>query len=105
MRQIDLGTGADMADDFGSAQTADLAADGEGELAGQPIEKAAGVKIARAGGVDDPCHRRCGDAMLGAVSQDHAARGTAGERSDRDMAAHAPASDGEIGGSVTQANL
>src|SRR5713101_4355704 len=52
VRQIDLGTGADMTDDFGSAHAADLAAHGECQLAGQAIEKAAGVKITRAGGVD-----------------------------------------------------
>ncbi len=41
-----------MADDFGSAQTADLAADGERQIAGQAIEETAGIKIARPGRID-----------------------------------------------------
>src|SRR5262245_18260416 len=105
MQQIDLGTGADMTDDFGSAQTADLAADGEGQAAGQPAEKAAGVEIAGSSGVDDLCYWGCGDAVLGAVGEDYAARGTAGERSDRDMAAHGRGGGGEVLGLVQRADL
>jgi len=41
-----------MADIFGSAQTADLAADGNWQSAGQAVEKAAGVEIARPAGID-----------------------------------------------------
>src|SRR5206468_11724024 len=71
-RQRRFGAGADMADDFGSAQTADLAAGGERAVAGQAIKETASVKIAGPGGVDDPRDRRGGDAMLGAVRQDYA---------------------------------
>jgi hypothetical protein len=50
--QVDLGAGTEMTDDFGSAQTADIAANGKRWSAGQAIEAAAGVKIALPGGID-----------------------------------------------------
>jgi hypothetical protein len=48
--QVDVGTAAEMTDDFGSAQTAGLAADGKRHNADQGIGEAAGVKIALPGG-------------------------------------------------------
>src|SRR2546426_657266 len=53
LRQLDLGASAETADYFGSAQTADLAADGKRQGAGQPVKKAAGVEVAGPGGVDN----------------------------------------------------
>ena len=50
--QVDLGTATEMTDDFGSAQTAGLAADGKRHNADQGIGEAAGVKIALPGGID-----------------------------------------------------
>jgi hypothetical protein len=60
-----------MTDDFGSAQTADPAADGKRESAGQALEKAAGVKITRPGGVDDTRNRRSRDLATGFYSPCH----------------------------------
>ena len=94
-----------MADDFGSAQAADPAAGGERQIAGQAVEKTAGVEIARSGGVDDARHRRRRDAMLASVRQDHAARGTAGQCRDRDVAAHGRGGFGKVGGLVERADL
>ncbi len=82
--QIELGASADMTDDFGSAQAADLAADGERQVAGQAVKKAAGIEIARPRGVDHASDRRRIDAMLGAGRQDDAARCAAGQGGDGD---------------------
>src|SRR5205814_5695127 len=76
-----------MADDFGSAQTADLAANGKRQSAGQAIEEAAGVEVARPGSVDNACNRCCRDAMRRSVCQNHAACRTSGQGGDRDMPA------------------
>src|SRR5439155_20735934 len=100
-----LGASTDMADDFGSAQTADLTAGGERPVAGQAEEETAGIKIAGAGGVDDPCDRRRGDAMLGAVPQDDAPCRTPRQCGDRDVAAHGGGGDGKVGGRVERADL
>ena len=105
LRQSALGAGADMADDFGGAQTADPAANGQRQPAGQAVEKPAGIEIAGAGGVDDARHR-CGfDPMLLAVGQDDAALCAAGQRGDRDMAAHGGGGGGEVRGLVERADL
>ena len=94
-----------MADDFGSAQTADPAAGGERQAAGQAIEKARGVEIAGPGGVDDARHRRRRHRVLLARGQHDAALGAAGQRRDRDMAAHRRGRGGEILGLVERADL
>src|SRR5206468_7047875 len=94
-----------MRDYFGSAQTADPAADGERQAAGQAIEKTTGVEIARSRRIDDARDRCCGDAMLGAVRQYYAARGTAGQCGDLDLAAHSRGGDIEIRGFVERADL
>src|SRR5207248_3860101 len=86
--QSDLRSRADVADDFGSAQAADLAANRERQAAGQPIEKAGGIKIASAGAIDDPRHRRRGNLVRRIAAKDHAARGAAGQRRDLDMVAN-----------------
>src|SRR5690242_13903594 len=77
-----------MADDLGSAEAADLAAGGERQPAGQAEEEACGVKVARAGRIDDPRYRRRRDGVLLAIGEDNAALFAAGQRGDRDMAAH-----------------
>ena len=105
LRQIALGAGADMADDFGSAQTADPAADGERQAAGQAVEETAGVEIAGPGGVDHPRHRRRRDQVLFARRSITLPGGAAGQRRDRDMAAHRGRRGGEILGLVQRADL
>src|SRR5271165_5020489 len=85
LRQVDRGASAEVADYFRSAQTADLAADGKRQRAGQAIEEAAGVKVAGSGRVDDARNRRRRDAMLGSGRQDDAARLAARQGSDCDM--------------------
>src|SRR6516162_11208219 len=94
-----------MADDFGSAQTADLAAGGERQSAGQAIKEAAGVKIARSGGVDDTGNRRGRDETLGAWRQDHAARRAPGQGGDRDMPAHGGRGSSEVSRLIERADL
>src|ERR1700719_3606657 len=94
-----------MADNFGSAQTADLAAGGKRQAAGQAVEEAAGVEIARPGGVDDARDRRRRDRMLGSGRQDYAASRAAGQRGDRDMPTHGSRSGAEIIRLVERADL
>src|SRR6516162_5679230 len=52
--QVDLRAVTEMPGDFGSAQTADLAANGKRHSAGQGIREAPDVKIALPGGIDRP---------------------------------------------------
>src|ERR1700738_3880747 len=94
-----------MADDFGSAQPADLTAGGERPVAGQAKEETTGIKIAGPGGVDDACGRCGGYAMLGAVRQDHAPCRTPGQGGDRDVATYGCRCGGEVGGLVERADL
>src|ERR1700738_4891190 len=94
-----------MADDFGSAQPADLTAGGERPVAGQAKEETTGIKIAGPSGVDDPRGRCGGDAMLGAVRQDHAPCRTPGQGGDRDVATYGCRGGGEVGGLVERADL
>src|SRR5271169_4136161 len=104
-RQSGLGTGADVANDFGSAQATDPAAGGEWQTVGQAIEKTAGVEIARSGGVDDPCDRRRCDPMLLAVGEDDAAGGAASQGRDRHMATHCRSRRDKAIGLVKRADL
>ena len=85
-----------MVDDFGSAQTPDLAADLKRQGAGQAVEKAGGVEVACPGGVDDAGNRRRRDRMLGSGRQYHAARRAARQGGDRDMPAHRCRCRGEV---------
>src|SRR5437764_1725781 len=94
-----------MADDLGSAEAADLAAGGERQPAGQAKEEACGVKIARPGRIDDPRHRRRRDGALLATGEDETALFAAGQRGDRDMAAHRLRRRREIFGLVKRADL
>src|SRR5579864_1483451 len=53
-----LRPGADMRDDFGGAQAAELAAGCEITVVRQSVEKSGGIEIAGAGGVDHARNRR-----------------------------------------------
>src|SRR5215471_12955476 len=105
LRQADLGAGAEMADDFGSAQAADLAANGKRQIAGQAVEETAGVEVAGSGGVDDAGHRCRRDAILSFVCKDQAAGCTTSECRDFDMAPHRVGGSGEVGSLVKRADL
>src|SRR5258708_35197009 len=94
-----------MADDFSSAQTADLAASGERQITGQPVKKTTGVKIACPGGVDDAHNRRRRDAVLGPRRQDHAALRAARQGGNRDMPAHPGGGRGEVVRLIERADL
>src|SRR5438105_9036418 len=103
--QSDLRPRADMADDFGGAQAADLAANRERQAAGQPIEKAGGIKIASAGAIDDPRHRRRGNLVRLIAAKDHAAGGAAGQRRGLDMVANRLGGGDEVAGLIKRADL
>jgi hypothetical protein len=60
-----------VANTFGSAQAADLTASGERQITGQAVEKAAGAKITRPGGVDDTHNRLSRDLATGFYSPRH----------------------------------
>src|SRR5262249_54278136 len=96
LRQADIGASAEMADDLGSAQAADLAANGKRQIAGQAVEETAGVEVPRSGGVDNAGHRCRRDAMLGAVRKDQAAGRAAGQGSDSDTAPHRGGGSGKV---------
>src|SRR5438034_3366348 len=76
--QRDFRPRADMADDFGGAQAADLAASGERQVAGQAEQEACGIEVARSGRVDDPRHRGRAHPVYAIAGHDYAARRAAG---------------------------
>src|SRR5215831_6295800 len=86
--QLHFRAGPEMADYFGSAQTADLAADGKRQIAGQAVKETAGIEIARPGGVDDARDRRRRDRVLGSRRENDAPRRAARQGRDRDMTPH-----------------
>src|SRR5215472_14856841 len=85
LRQLEFGAGAEMADDLSRTQAADLAANGERQIAGQAIEEAAGVQIARPGAVDYTDDRSRRNLVLGVRRQYHAPGRATGQSGDRDM--------------------
>src|SRR3954451_2169362 len=95
----------DMADDFGGAQAADLAANRERQAAGQPVQKAGGVEVAGPGRIDDPLDRRGGNPVRLVAADDDAPRAAAGQRGDLDMAAHRLRRRNEVAGLVKRADL
>src|SRR5712671_8149330 len=95
----------DMADDFGGAQAADLAANRERQAAGQPVQKAGSVEVAGPGRIDDPLDRRGGNPVRLVAADDDAPGAAAGQRGDLDMAAHCLRRGNEVAGLVKRADL
>src|ERR1051325_7470047 len=71
----------------------------------QTVEKAGGVQIAGAGGVDDMLDRRRCDVVCRTVGEDEAAIGATGQCRDPDMAAHRGGGGGKILGLVERADF
>src|SRR5215469_7679207 len=105
MRQFRLGAAAKMADDFGSAQTAQFAASGKRQTAGQAVEKPARVKIACPGRVDDASDWRRIDFVLRTICQDDTACCAARQRGNRHTPAHRRSGGGKVVSLVKRANL
>src|SRR6516162_8272444 len=105
LRQFDLRAGTEMADDFGGAQTAEFAANGQRQTPRQPVEKTARVKVAGAGCVDDALDRYRRNAVLGSRNQDHATRGAARQGRDCNMPAYRRGGPFEIVRLVERADL
>src|SRR5213075_2866276 len=103
--QRDVRPRADMADDFGGAQAADLAANGERQVAGQAEQEACGIEVARSGRVDDPRYRGRAHPVYAVAGHDYAARLAAGQGRDRDMTAHRIRRLGEFLGLVKRTDL
>src|SRR5439155_21424248 len=100
-----LGAGADVRDDLGSAQAAEAAADVERTAVGDAVEKAAGIEIAGAGGVDDLCHRCGRDLMAGGAGDHDRALGAAGQHGNLAVARGGASRSLEIAGLVERVDL
>src|SRR5229473_1764367 len=96
---------AEMADDLGGAEAAEARAGGEVAAMRQPVEEAAGVEVAGAGGVDQPRHLLRRDRVRGAGGDDDRSFLAARQRGDLAMAAHFARRRVEIRGLVERTDL
>src|SRR5579883_1517780 len=100
-----LRTGAEMADRFGGAQAAQPAAAREVAAMGEAVEKAAGIEIAGARGIDELLDRFGRDRVGGVGRDDDRAALAARQRGDLALAAHGTDGGVEILGLEERADL